>query len=220
MTATPEPRWVHHGHSTLALHELRGGSGRPLLWLHGLGERTPSSVPAPVAGWPGPVLGLDFTGHGRSTVPRGGGYTAEALLGDVDAVLAAVGEVSIVGRGLGAYVGLLAAGARAALVHGVVLADGPGLGGGGVQPSSPAVAVPGTTRPVPPDPWALVELARDVRPPDYALTYLRFAQERSPASEPVLVAAALRPDWLAAVADDPSVRTLPLAEAVGVLAGG
>ena len=37
--------------------------------------------------WPGPVLGLDFTGHGASTLPVGGGYTSEILVGDVDAVL-------------------------------------------------------------------------------------------------------------------------------------
>ena len=136
------PRTVHHGRIDLAVHEVRPGSGRPLLLLHGLGERTPESAPVVLDGWTGPVLGLDFTGHGRSTVPVGGGYSAEILLGDVDAVLAEVGEVSILGRGLGAYVGLLAAGARAALVHGVVLADGPGLHGGGTQPPSPAFAVP------------------------------------------------------------------------------
>ena len=32
--------------SQLALHELRAGAGRPLLLLHGLGERTPDAVPA------------------------------------------------------------------------------------------------------------------------------------------------------------------------------
>ena len=35
-------------------------------------------------GWPGPVYGLDFTGHGASTVPVGGGYSAEMLLADAD----------------------------------------------------------------------------------------------------------------------------------------
>ena len=100
----PTLRMLRHGRVELALHELRRGPGRPLLLLHGLGEQTPSEVPTWAARWSGPVLGLDFCGHGRSTSPRGGGYTAEALLGDVDAVIAEMGEMSIVGRGLGAYV--------------------------------------------------------------------------------------------------------------------
>lgn len=210
---------LRHGQIELALHRLRDGTGRPLLLLHGLGEATPHVVPADVDAWTGPVLGLDFCGHGDSTVPAGGGYSAEILLGDVDAVLAEVGQVSLLGRGLGAYVGLLAAGARASLVRGVILADGPGLHGGGTHPSSPAFVVPhpalGTG---PPDPWATIELARDIRPPDYALTYLRFALERSPLLEPVLVTAALRPEWLAAVADDPEVVVTGLRDALSRLA--
>jgi pimeloyl-ACP methyl ester carboxylesterase len=85
-------RHLPHNKVELALHELRAGTGRPLLLLHGLGERTPDAAPAEVAGWPGPVLGLDFTGHGRSSVPRGGGYSAELLMADVDVTLAAVAE--------------------------------------------------------------------------------------------------------------------------------
>ncbi len=38
----------------LALHELRPGTGRPLLLLHGLGERTPSAAPPFTGSWPGP----------------------------------------------------------------------------------------------------------------------------------------------------------------------
>ena len=125
MTPTVELR---HNRVCLALHQLRDGGGRPLLLLHGLGERTPDEPPTYVDTWAGPVFGLDFTGHGASTKPRGGGYTAEILMGDVDAALAHLGAVTILGRGLGAYIGLLAAGARADMVRGVVLADGPGLG--------------------------------------------------------------------------------------------
>ena len=75
---------LQHNKVTLALHELRGGSGRPLLHLHGLGERTPDAVPAHLEAWPGPVWGLDLTGHGESSVPVGGGYFCEALMADVD----------------------------------------------------------------------------------------------------------------------------------------
>ena len=55
-----------HVRTELALHELRAGEGRPLLLLHGLGERTPDTVPDEVAAWPGPILGLDLSGHGDS----------------------------------------------------------------------------------------------------------------------------------------------------------
>ena len=34
-----------HNKIRLALHEVRPGSGRPLLLLHGLGEQSPASVP-------------------------------------------------------------------------------------------------------------------------------------------------------------------------------
>ena len=74
---------LHHAGVALALHRLQDGDGdRRLLLLHGLGERTPSTVPVWAAGWPGPVWGLDFTGHGASTIPLGGGYTAEVLMAD------------------------------------------------------------------------------------------------------------------------------------------
>ena len=81
---------LRHGKVELALHHLRDATatgGRPLLVLHGLGESAPRSAPRWTDGWPGPVAALDFTGHGASTIPRGGGYTAELLLGDADAAL-------------------------------------------------------------------------------------------------------------------------------------
>ncbi len=98
-------RWVRHLRINLALHELQAGDERPLLLLHGLGERTPSKVPAYASSWPGAVWGLDFTGHGDSDVPSGGGYTCEVLMGDADAALREIGPATVLGRGLGAYVG-------------------------------------------------------------------------------------------------------------------
>ena len=81
---------IRHGKIDLALHQLRAGPGdgrspavaaaRPRRVVAGRGA-------AVVAGWPGPVAALDFTGHGDSTVPHGGGYTAEILLADADAAL-------------------------------------------------------------------------------------------------------------------------------------
>jgi pimeloyl-ACP methyl ester carboxylesterase len=214
----PTVTMLTHVRVQLALHELRAGEGRPLLLLHGLGERTPDAVPEVALGWPGPVFGLDLTGHGRSSRSVGGGYTAEVLMADVDAALAHLGEATVLGRGLGAYVALLIAGARPTLVRGAVLADGPGLAGGGPAPHSPVVVAPpgalgdaeavdAELDPARPDPWALVELARDVRPDDYATTYVRQALELSGLDEPLAVAAVVRPPWLAAVAAEPGVVT-------------
>jgi len=51
----------------------------------------------------------------------------------------------------------------------------------------------------------LAELSRDVRPPDYAVTYVRQAVQLSGLDRAVAVAAVVRPPWLAAVADEPGV---------------
>ena len=56
-----------------------------------------------------------------------------------------------------------------------------------------------------PDPFALLELARDIRPLDYAQTYVRFVVERSSLDKPIVVSAVVRPAWLAAVATEPGV---------------
>jgi pimeloyl-ACP methyl ester carboxylesterase len=205
--------WLRHNRIDLALHRLRDGVGRPLLLLHALGERTPAAVPAWAAAWTGPVYGLDFTGHGDSTVPAGGGYSSELLLADADAALAELGEATLVGRGLGAYVALMLAGARPAQVRGAVLADGPGLAGGPTGPTSQYfLALP--PRAAAPDPYALFELGRELRPPDYATLFVRLAVEGSGLDEPIAVSAVVRPAWLAAVVDEVGVVTLPLADAL------
>lgn len=207
------PPTVRHNRIELALHELRPSpaGGRPLLLLHGLGERTPDEAPAELD-WPGPVLGLDFTGHGRSTVPVGGGYSAEILVGDVDAVLAQIGAVTLLARGVGSYISLLIAAARPDLVRGAVLGDGPGLVGGGVHPGSPSVPYASTAPPGAPDPFAMAELSRDPRPPDYAQTFVRFVLEGSDLDLPLWVSAVVRPEWLAAVAAEPGVGHGTIAE--------
>jgi len=206
-----------HGKSRLALHLLREGWGRPLLLLHGLGERSPRSVPAHLESWTGPVYALDFTGHGDSTIPAGGGYTAEVLMADVDAALAHLGKATIYGRGLGAYVALLIGGARPTEVRGIILADGPGLVGGGIRPGSPHlpdVAPSDRT----PDPFVLAELSRDVRPTDYAVEYVRQMMQWSELDEPIAVCTVVRPEWLAAVVGEVGVLDCSVADALAAMA--
>jgi pimeloyl-ACP methyl ester carboxylesterase len=150
------------------------------------------------------VAALDFTGHGASTLPIGGGYTAEIVMADADAALRHLGEATIVGRGLGAYVALLIAGARSERVRGAVLADGPGLSGGPSVPTSqPVFSLErvDTT----PDPYAMAELGRDLRPPDYATAFSRLALQGSDLEQPITVVARFRPAWLRAIAEEPGV---------------
>ena len=219
MTAAA-PVLLRHNRLRLALHELRPGEGRPLLHLHGLAERSPARVPTPLVAWPGPVWALDLSGHGDSDVAIGGGYFCEALMGDVDIAIAHLGALTIYGRGLGAYVGLLASGGRAEMVRGAILTDGPGLAGGGATPVSPAIASavgappPGGT----PDPWAIYELTRDVRPPDYATTFARQATSRSGLEVAIAVVGVNRPPWLETVAAEPGVTECTVAEALDLFA--
>lgn len=213
---------LRHNRAALALHMVRPATdeaAHPLLILHGLGEATPPTAPAWAEAWAGPVFGLDFTGHGRSTLPAGGGYSAEILLADADIALAHIGRATVVGRGIGAYIGLMLAGARPDQVHGAVLCDGPGLAGGATGPTSQSVIVL-ASRPSTPDPYALLELSRDLRPPDYAAMFARLAVEGSVLDAPITVTATVRPTWLAAVVEEMGVVTAAsIADALDAYAG-
>jgi pimeloyl-ACP methyl ester carboxylesterase len=206
--------WLQHDKVRLALHELRAGEGRALLLLHALAERSPRAVPEELAGWPGPVFALDFTGHGASTVPQGGGYTCELLMADADHALTHLEDATVVGRGLGAYIALLIAGGRPKRVRGAILRDGPGLAGGSALPGTPQILTADPCAVAPPDPLALVELGTDVRPPDYATAYVRQATHLSELETPVLVCASERPQWLRGVVEEPGVRETSLADAL------
>ena len=94
-----------------------------------------------------------------------------------------------------------------------MLCDGVGLTGGATGPTSGSfVHLP--PRSAPPDPYALFELSRDLRPPDYATHFVRLALESSGLDEPIAVAAIMRPKWLAAVVEEVGVVTCSLADAL------
>ncbi|MEE8557190.1 MAG: alpha/beta hydrolase [Myxococcota bacterium] len=209
--------FLTHARVRLALHELRSSGGPPLLLLHGLGERSPSEVPETIESWRGSIFALDFTGHGASTVPRGGGYSAELLMADADVAIAELGRSTVLGRGVGAYAALLLAGARPREVHGAILCDGPGLVGGGPRPGSPHID-PAPTKPTTPDPCALSEMAQDVRPPDYATSFVRQATHISGLARPITVCAREQPDWLRAVIEEPGVEAASLDQALAFYA--
>ncbi|RZI43333.1 alpha/beta hydrolase [Herbaspirillum sp. HC18] len=206
--------YVLHNRVRLALHQLKDGDGHALLLLHGLGERSPAVLPPEYAAWPGPVHALDFTGHGASDVPRGGGYSCEFLMGDADAALARLGKATIAGRGLGAYVGMLLAGGRPAEVLGVILRDGPGLSGGGTAKKNPYIPVVDASQPAPPDPYAIADLATDVRPRTYATNYAMLASQRSELERPISVCTRERPDWLDAVMSLLALERMDVADAL------
>lgn len=198
---------LQHNKISLALHQIQGGSGRPLLLLHGLGEhgRNMSNINLT---WNGPIWALDFTGHGESTVPRGGGYSSEILMADVDIALRQLGPCTLLGRGLGAYVAFLTAGARPQLVRGAVLVDGPGLSGGAIHATSTGeFTEPGPRVGTAPDPWALFELSRDARPPNYALTFIGLAKAGSGLEDPVAVTCTVNPPWVEAIRAEAGVLT-------------
>ena len=207
---------LRHGRVDLALHELRAGTGRPLLLLHGLGERAPEKVPADVEAWNGPVYALDFTGHGQSSMTVGGGYTPEILMADVDAALNHLGPSTLLGRGLGGYVALLIAGSRPTEVLGAIICDGSGMLGAGPVPGSAVIVHVDTTAPTPPDPFALAELSHDVRPADYATSFVRQATHLSALAEPISVCGTSRPPWLEAVAAEPGVRETTVSAALAM----
>jgi pimeloyl-ACP methyl ester carboxylesterase len=208
----------------LVLHRLRGHTSvdaaakrHPLLLLHELGSRSPASVPLEVASWPGEIWALDLSGHGESQHARAGGYSPEILMADVDAALQEIGPSTIVGYGIGAFLALLIAGSRPKAVRGAVLCDGRGLDGGGAKPGQIGnILLPDTAEDCgDADPYAVLELATDVRPPGYAQIFARQAVHLSGVKNPITISAARPyPPWLQAVADSPGVAVRDLATAL------
>ena len=140
-------------------------------------------------------------------------------MADADAALSMTGPATVAGKGLGAYIALLIAGARPAMVRGAILLDGAGLAGGGQRPGPVMVrGVPG--RPTTPDPFALVELASDIRPPDYVARFAELAAEHSGRETAVYVCGKARPDWLKSALNVRGVQECSLEAALAACAAG
>lgn len=171
---------LHHGRTTLALHELGHGDGLPLLFLHALGGSSADGREL-AAAWPGRVVGVDFSGHGESDHLRGGGYWPELMLADADIALEQLGTAAVVGAGFGGYVALLLAGSRAQSVPAALLLPGRGLAGNGPKPDFDRPFLTGLTPsehpPLPAgvDPMACA-LDLDPRPPEYAAVFAAAAR--------------------------------------------
>lgn len=217
----------------LALHVVRDGradAGAPaLLLLHELGGSSArwTDDEADVLAWPGAraIYALDFVGHGASADCRGSAYWAEGFAADADAALAAIGAsgsapVCVAGRGVGAYVAMLLAGARPAVVRGAALLPGAGLAGAGPEPDlggalaplPPRAAPRGAPRPaVRPDPRVALADA-EPRPPAYARAYAERARRLVAApcapAPPWWSECAKAPAWLAAASPADALRRL------------
>jgi pimeloyl-ACP methyl ester carboxylesterase len=136
-------------------------------------------------------------------------------MADADAALAQLGAATVLGRGLGAYVALMIAGGRPKAVRGAILCDGPGLDGGTPEPTAPSVTLADPALAAPPDPFALAEMASDVRPADYAASFARQAAHLSGLVQPIAVCARARPPWLSAALAEPGVFETDLDTALG-----
>ena len=165
--------------STLALHHLREGDGRPLLLLHGLGEAAPDDGAA-VARRRGrarsppstsPATGARRSRSAAATRPRSSSPTPTSpspRSARPPCSAAASAPTSPC---------CSPAPDRPTCI-GAVLADGPGLAGGATFPTSQSFFAAAAAPSGPPDPYALVELSRDLRPPDYAAAFVRLALGR------------------------------------------
>jgi pimeloyl-ACP methyl ester carboxylesterase len=104
-----------------------GGSGQPVLLLHGLASnaRIWDGVASRLAGAGLRAVALDLRGHGASDQPASG-YDFASLVRDLDAALAGLGleRPVLVGHSWGANVALQFAADRPGRVDGLALVDG------------------------------------------------------------------------------------------------
>ena len=103
-----------------------GGSGQPILLLHGLASTCHIwDLAAPLLSESFAVVAMDLRGHGESDKPDDG-YDFETVCGDVQGFLQALGLESpiIVGHSWGASVALEYAAANPRAARGIALVDG------------------------------------------------------------------------------------------------
>ena len=196
---------ITHGRVTLELHELARREGPTVLLLHALYGSSDDWGETPAA-WPGRVYALDFAGHGKSDWVAGGVYYPENLAADIDAALQHIGGAAIAGAGLGAYLGLLVAGARPDLVSAALLLPGAGLDGGGAVPDFDA-PFPDLDHPAPAASGAdpLVRLLEVyVRPVEYAAPFAQAARRLLLVED-----GSPRPPWWEAVRRSPAAEAAP-----------
>lgn len=114
----------------MRVHVTRGGAGRPIVFLHGMGTSAASwSKVAELLGDRFETVAIDLIGHGDSPVPDDPDeYRRDRVLADIDDVLATLSEPPVlVGHSLGGYLALAYAATRPGAVRAlVVLATGPG----------------------------------------------------------------------------------------------
>jgi pimeloyl-ACP methyl ester carboxylesterase len=198
---------ITHGRMTLELHELARRNGPALLLLHALYGSSDDWGKVPAV-WPGAVYALDFAGHGKSDWVPGGVYYPENLAADIDAALQHIGGAALAGAGLGAYLGLLVAGARRELVSAALLLPGAGVDGGGPAPDFDA-PFPGLDHPMPGE---LVEPAADpmVRLLDSYVRPVHYVEPFAHAARRVLLVedGTARPPWWEAARRSPTAEVV------------
>jgi pimeloyl-ACP methyl ester carboxylesterase len=117
----------------------RGGSGSPVVLLHGLAGSSREWDATATALAPHRVLSVDSRGHGRST-RRPNDVSREAHVADVVHVIETLvgAPVSLVGQSMGGHTALLVAAAHPDLVSRLVLLEA-GVGGDGTERSRAAM---------------------------------------------------------------------------------
>ena len=208
---------THHARAARAARERRRGPA--LLHLHGSACVRRTTCRSTSSRGPVAIYALDFTGHGDSTSPKGGGYTPELLMGDVDAAINHIGDVRRSSDAASARTSRCSRRPRATTRCAArSCATGPACRVGARPPGRRPSSRVDPSAPVPPDPFALAELSKDVRPPDYAVDFVRLVLAHTQTPNPIAVCAKARPEWLTAVLDELGAAPVTIAEALRLFA--